>query len=123
MKLHLNKIESQIETVEELSEIFEYIDSTDNVEAWIVSTEESSICMLKNVNDVFLMYLRYPGDVGFVSGSQSVESEMTEFLMANGQADEYPLSWCIDKEMAYKALAYFFVNSGDQSPHIAWHVA
>lgn len=123
MKLLLNKIENQIETLDELSEWFESIDSTENVEAWIVSTEETSLCMLKNVKDVFLMYLRYPGDVGFVSGSQDVESEMTEFLLANGQTDEYPLSWCIDKEMAYKAMVYFFVNAGDQSPHIAWHAA
>jgi hypothetical protein len=66
------------------------------------------------------MYLRFPTDSGFVSDSQSNNSNLVDFIMANGQVDEYPLSWCIDKERAYKVLEYFYVNSGEQSPHIKW---
>jgi len=48
---------------------------------------------------------------------------MVKFTMANGQVDEYPLSWCIERENAYKAIVYFYVNSGGKSPHINWQVA
>lgn len=123
MKAHLNNKEYKLRTEEELSEYLEEVDSTDNVEAWITSQSGSSICLLKAQDRTFLMYLRYLGDVGFVSHSDSDVQESIEFLMANGQADEYPLSWCIEKEWAYKALAYFFVNTGEQSPHINWQVA
>jgi len=120
MKAHLNDKEIEIGSELEFSEYLDQIDSTENVEAWIMSSSESSLCLLKKQDYTFLMYLRFPTDSGFVSDSQSNNSNSVEFIMANGQVDEYPLSWCIDKEWAYKALAYFYVNSGEQSPHIKW---
>ena len=123
MKAHLNDKEIHINSEEELSDYLEKIDSTEHVEAWFFSPEQSSICLLKNGGNTFLMYLRYPEDIGFVSDSQCKESGCIEYTLANGQVDEYPLSWCIDKEWAYMALAYFYVNSGEQSPYINWQVA
>ncbi len=122
MKANLNNIEIEIVSEEDLSEFLDRIDSIDNVEAWITSTSSSSLCLLKSGVNILLMFLENPEDVGVVSASNSQEAEVIEFTMANGQVDEFPLSWCIENEWAYKALAYFFENSGEQSPHIQWQV-
>lgn len=123
MKVHLNNKESEISSELELSDFLDEIDSAENAEAWIMSPKNQSLCLLKSGNNTFLMYLRYPEDEGFVSDSKSEINDTDEFILGNGQADEYPLSWCIDKEWAYKAFAYFYVNEGEQSPHINWQVA
>lgn len=122
MKLQLNKAEYEIDTVDELSIVLDKIDLSEYVEAWIESTDGKSLCVLKNDEFILLMYLRFPGDVGFVSGAQENGSKMIEFHMANGQVDEFPHSWCICRESVYKSISYFFVNAGEQYPHIAWHV-
>jgi hypothetical protein len=123
MKVHLNNKENEIRSELELSDFLDKIDSNRNVEAWIMSPNSQSLCLLKSGNNTFLMYLRYPEDEGFVSDSKLEISDTEEFILGNGQVDEFPLSWCIDKEWAYKAFAYFYVNEGEQSPHINWQVS
>jgi len=43
------------------------------------------------------------------------------YVLSNDQVDEYPLSWCIDIEQCYKAMAYFFVNNGAMPSWVSWH--
>ncbi|ARU57248.1 hypothetical protein OLMES_3207 [Oleiphilus messinensis] len=122
MKVHFNNKEISIGSEQELSEYIELIDTTEKVETWFNADSGQSICLLKSGENTLLMYLRFPEDVGFVSGKTNDAKVLIEFTIGNGQVDEYPQSWCIDNEAAYKALAYFYVNSGQKSPHIDWQI-
>lgn len=77
--------------------------------------------MLRNGPCAWLMYLRYKGDSGFVSRGDVARIGKASYTLSNGQVDEYPLSWCIDLEQCYRAIAYFFVNEGRQPGWITWH--
>ena len=79
------------------------------------------MCMLRNGENTFLMYLRSQGDHGFTSvGSTEMEGRV-EYTLSNGQLDEYPISWCVPIEQCYKALAFFFINDGQRPEWVAWH--
>jgi len=71
--------------------------------------------MLRNGTNAWLMYLRHhEGDNGFTSQGETGRIGVASYELSNGQVDEYPLSWCIEIEQCYKALAYFFVNEGSK---------
>lgn len=79
------------------------------------------MCMLRNGGHAFLMYLRFPGDSGFVSVGDANDETLVRYTLSNGQIDEYPQSWCVPVEQCFKALAAFFVNDGQRPEWIAWH--
>jgi hypothetical protein len=89
-------------------------------ELWLSVFEGPSICMLRNGEHAFLMYLRFSGDSGFVSTNESTNEEPIEYRLSNGQVDRYPQSWCLPIEQCFKALAHFFANDGTRPEGVAW---
>ena len=122
MKATINKKLFEITSENELSQFLDEINLIKEVDSWLFNDSQESLCLMKSKEHIFLMYLRYPEDAGFVSMNSEKSTKVVEFCLSNGQVDEYPLSWCISSESAYKALAYFYVNSGEKSPHITWQI-
>jgi hypothetical protein len=120
MKATLNENSFEINTEQDLAAYLDALSSVEYAEAWLNHDMKESICLLKAESHMFLMYLRYPEDAGFVSKGHAQSKGNIEFRLSNGQADEYPLSWCIESEWAYKGLAYFYENNGEKSPYIEW---
>ena len=78
--------------------------------------------MLRNAEHAWLMYLRFDGDSGFVTKGDQTQHGACTYRLSNGQVDEYPLSWCVNLEQCYKAIAYFFVNNGARYDFVDWWV-
>jgi hypothetical protein len=90
-------------------------------ELWAsVSQDGPSLSMLRNGPCAWLMYLRFNGDAGFVSQGELTQTGKASYTLSNGQVDHYPLSWCIDLELCYGAVAYFFAYEGARFPWITW---
>ena len=109
------------ESIEAFSLELDVFDGELAFELWLRVPNGTSMSMLRNGPNAFLMYLRFPGDSGFTSRASPAKPGTASFRLSNGQEDEYPLSWCIDVEQCYKALAYFFVNNGDKPDWVQWH--
>jgi hypothetical protein len=92
-------------------------------ELWLSKGDGPSICMLRNKEHAFLMYLRFPGDAGFTSVGSSGSAEPVAYTLSNGQVDEYPISWCVPVAQCFEALAFFFSSAGQRTESIAWHAA
>ena len=120
MNAFINNQELHLGSIEDLGLFLERIDTFEQVEVWINLQNGPSICLLKSFNYTFLMYMEPQDQKSLVSHSKSHVQGNINFVLANGQIDTFPLVWCIDKEFAYKGLAYFFVNYGEKSPHINW---
>lgn len=118
-----NGAEEDIGSIEALGIALDRYDRTAKFELWLSARGPAgqSICMLRNGEHAFLMYLRFPGDSGFVSAGVSAAEDQVEYTLSNGQIDAHPSSWCIPVEQCYKALAYFFVNEGLRPEWVAWH--
>jgi hypothetical protein len=116
-----NGAAESVSSLEGFSQALDRFDAEADFELWLSVSDGPSMCMLRNGGSAFVMYLRFAGDSGFVSGGSCVTEGSIEYRLSNGQIDGYPLAWCIPLEQCYKALAYFFVNEGKRPEWIAWH--
>jgi hypothetical protein len=112
-----------IASIEEFGIALDRFNCSPKFELWLSVEGGPSICMLRNGEHAWLMYLRFEGDSGFVSQGELSTQGGASYELANGQVDEYPLAWCIDVKQCYKALAYFFANGGAQTDWVSWHAS
>ena len=120
MKIVFNDTAQSLGSIEELSLALDRFDLEPQFELWISAQDGPSMCMLRDGNHAWLMYLRFDGDSGFVSRGDQDSQGTCSYTLANGQVDEYPLAWCIDIEQCYKAITYFFVNDGAKPNFVPW---
>jgi hypothetical protein len=118
MKVTFNGADETVCSIGELA--LDRFNSATQFKLWISVQNGSSICMLRDADHAWLMYLSFSGDSGFVTRGDQNKRGNCNYQLANGQVDEYPLSWCIDLERCYKAIAYFFVNDGARYDFIEW---
>lgn len=120
IEIHFNGVDQRVESVEQLGLALDAFDRKDQFELWCFSPNGPSLCMLRNGSCAWLMYLRFSEDAGYHSIGAVDSDGMASYRLSNGQIDEYPVAWCIDVEQCYRAVAYFFVNSGAQPPWVTW---
>jgi hypothetical protein len=109
-----------IVSIEDFGSALDRFDQIAQFELWLSVPGGASIAMLRNGPHAFLMYLRFSGDAGFASRGEAEKSGETSYTLSNGQVDSYPLSWSIELDSCYQALAYFFVNDGAKPDWIKW---
>jgi hypothetical protein len=107
-------------SIEELDAALVRSEQHPRFELWVSVSNGPRMSMLRSGIHAWLMYLRFEGDAGFVSQGDLTTTGETSYTLSNGQVDVYPLSWCIDLERCYQAIAYFFVNEGAKPEWITW---
>ena len=120
IELRLNNRQLDVTTVEQLGAALDVADGEEVFELWASVPEGPKMSMLRNGSNAWLMYLREPGDSGFRSSGDATRDGDASYRLSNGQLDEFPLSWCVDVEQCYKAIAYFCVNEGARPKWVAW---
>lgn len=88
-----------------------------------ISPDGQLMCALVNGDSGWLMYLREEGDAGFSSRNPNYSGPAgatIEFILSNGQRDEYPTSWALPVADVERALAYFREHNRPP-PFIAWN--
>jgi hypothetical protein len=82
-----------------------------------------ALCALINGDRGWLMYLNEPGDTGYSSrdpGYDGPDDAVIDYVLSNGQRDEYPASWALPVEIVERALAHFR-ETGERAPFVEWH--
>jgi hypothetical protein len=120
-KISFNGNSKQCETTEALGVLLDEFNHEATFELWIEIAGGPFMGMLRNGENAFLMYLRFAGDAGVPSRAAVPRPGTATFRLSNGQIDEYPLSWCLEVDQCYQAIAYFFVNEGTKPDWIHWH--
>lgn len=100
--LSLNDQSIQIDSIESLGASLDEIEEIKVFELWASFAGGASLCMLRNEENSWLMYLHHEGDSGFTSMGDSLRQGSSSYTLSNGQVDEYPLSWCIEREQCLK---------------------
>jgi hypothetical protein len=116
----LNGNDQEVSSLEDLYIALDRFGEETQLELWLKVPEGPSLCMLRNGPHAWLMYLQHDDDGGLRSQGEAGRLGVASFKLGNGQVDEYPLSWCIELEKCYQAVAYFFVNAGVRPPRVAW---
>lgn len=92
-------------------------------EVWVETDDGQAMCALINEDCGWLLYLPKSGDAGFSSRNLAYDGppEATmEFLLNNGQMDEYPLAWTLPIQEVQRALDHFKRERKPPS-FITWH--
>jgi hypothetical protein len=82
-----------------------------------------SLTVLVNGTNAWLMCLRYDGDAGFSSRNPDYAGEVnatTEYLLSNGQMDEYPTSWAYPTPRVLDVVAAF-ARHEHMPAWVEWH--
>ena len=120
MEISLNDMPCRVDTAEELTRFLDRLAQASPCEVWLTAENESSLSMLKQDGFAWLMYMRYPGDSGFVSIGNKAAAGKAWFTLSNGQMDEYPVAWCVELAQALKAISHFLGNHGARADWIKW---
>jgi hypothetical protein len=123
MNVTFNGTDYSYASMEELGIALDRFDSEPQFELWVSTQSGRSIAMLRNGDHAWLMYLRFQGDSGAVTSGEQSKLGSCEYRLSNGDVNEIPLSWCIELEQCYRAIAYFFVNDGARYDYVTWQEA
>jgi hypothetical protein len=88
-----------------------------------VASDGQSLSALINGDLGWLMYQRGPDDPGFSSRNPNyagVADATIEYVLGNGQRDEYPAAWAFSTSEVLRALEYFRVHR-QPPPFASWH--
>ncbi len=122
--LTVNDQEYPIAGLDRLRERFDSIREREFAEVWLNKADGKALALLKNQDRAWLLFLRHQeGDSGFSSRNPDYtgpEDATLEFLLSNGQMDEYPAAWCLPLEETLRALEHFYLH-GEKAPWIHWH--
>ena len=91
-------------------------------EIWLSQGTAKALSLLVNRDLAWIMYLVNIDEQCWhsVESRSSGASDATlEFVLANGQRDEYPASWAVPTEQALSALECFFLRQ-ERSPALSW---
>lgn len=119
MKMQFNSGTVTITSLEQLGAALDEYDLISEFELWMSAEPFPSMGMFRNGKHAWLMHMTSEGDSAHSVGTH-VGDGVCNFRLANGQVDEYPLSWCIEVEQCYKAISYFYVNQGTAPAWINW---
>jgi hypothetical protein len=91
-------------------------------EIWVNHDQFPALSALLHDDAGWLMYLRYEGDAGFSSRNVNYSGEpdaKIEYLLSNGQLDEYPAAWAYSRREVFLALEFFALH-GRVPEDIRW---
>ncbi|WP_243614053.1 Imm1 family immunity protein [Shimia aestuarii] len=123
MHVTINGEQHSLAGVEEAERLLASHGHTDDLEIWVSEGNGSSLCALLNRQYGWLMFLRFEGDAGFSSRNplrEQSEGPKEAFVLSNGQVDNFPSSWTMDRKMVFDALLEF-VASGQRPSKVDWH--
>lgn len=128
-----NNNEKIIKATVELENILKEIKPLEQVDFWLIQrtgkmkgverviykllglateTRGDSVYMLKNKEDILLVFLDEDDNEFVASNSKNDDSQdsFIDFYLSNGEKTRHLKNECIDMDTSYKAILYFFKN-------------
>jgi len=120
IEVSYNGTTQSIGSVEELGLALDRFGLEAQFHLLLLAEDGSSLGMLRNSPNAWLMYLRSGDDRGLVSRGDPSDRGTIPYRIDNGQIDEYPRSWCIEVEQCYKSGCVFLCQYGAEPGFIPW---
>ncbi len=122
IKISINDKEFEVKSESELIEYFDDSLKFKFVEIWISGHGEATLATLINSEKkkAFLMFQDLENEEYFNSVELKGNNNLTmDFLLCNGQMDEYPVNWVVDIEKAKESVLEYYA-SGKMWNGIEW---
>lgn len=109
-----------VTTLAELKTAVAQFHETLFVEYTLRGHDETAILLVRNSTQSLAIYLKYNGDLGFTTyNPKGTSLEMKEFILTNGQKDEYPTSFLVDNKDGLEILK-FYLLTGEMYQGVEW---
>ena len=108
-----NNKEIEINSESELSSLMKSGMENEFSEICFYEKDKTSLTVLTNKIEkkAFLMFQDLEEEISYVPIISKNPSELyVDFLLSNGQMDEYPKNWLVDFELAKKSIIEYFIN-------------
>ena len=92
-------------------------------ETWINHADGASMCALTNGTVGWMMFLEPGDEIGYRSHNPlhaGSDDEMIQYVLENGQMDEYPALWAIPLDDVRRAMGDF-ADTGMKPDWVEWH--
>jgi hypothetical protein len=122
IELTINGKTWKVGTVEQLRQRLKAVRATQFSEVWLRRADATSLAILVNRRSAWLTYFRDDGGQSFSSRNADYagpDDATMEFLLSNGQMDEYPVAYTIPTSEALRAAEHYF-RTGERSPRVTW---
>jgi hypothetical protein len=120
LSLVANGKEFFVTTLVELKTVVAQFHETAFVEYTLSGHDETTIILLRNSTHSFAIYFRFNGDAGCTTHNpKGTTIEMKDFILTNGQRDEYPTALLVDNKDGLEILQ-FYLLTGEMYPGIEW---
>jgi|GEM_PF-1465576 len=120
LSLVANGKEFLVTTLAELKTVVAQFHETAFVEYSFSGHDETTIILLRNSTHSFAIYLRFNGDAGCTTHNpKGTTIEMKDFILTNGQRDEYPTALLVDNKDGLEILQ-FYLLTGKMYQGVEW---
>ncbi len=120
VSLTINGVTHSLTTLQELKQIVDRHEGKPDVQYILRRQDSSLLAILMNASHSLGIYMRYAGDSGYSTcNPKSNPDSRQDFLLSNGQLDEYGEDMLTDIDTGYDMMRYF-VLTGRMHPAVAW---
>lgn len=120
LSLTANGKEFSVTTLAELQIVIKQNQEKSFVDYSFSGHGETTVLLLRNSTHSFAIYLKYDGDAGFTTHDpKGTSTEMKDFMLTNGQKDEYPTALLVDNKDGLEILK-FYLLTGEMYPGVDW---
>jgi hypothetical protein len=116
MRLSVNGQEATVSAAADLRPYWQAVRGRQFSEVWLNADDQgSALAMLVNGEHAWLMYIRNGDDPGLTSRNPEYVGSpdaLLEFVLANGQLDEYPMAWTFPLEEAIGGMRVLCGDAG-----------
>jgi len=111
LSLVANGKEFFVTTLAELKIAVAQFHETVFVEYTLRGHDGTTILLLRNSTHSLAIYFKYNGDASFTTyNPKGTSVEMKDFILTNGQKDEYPTSFLVDNKDGLEILKFYLCN-------------
>jgi hypothetical protein len=119
IKLIINDKDKDLKTLTEVDNAILSIANLKSAEIWLEGYNEKKLCILLNETRAFFMYLDEEESSYMVYDESESEDDYEDFLLSNGQLDEYPKAMTVDRNNINDAIKHYY-NTGQRFKDMNW---
>ena len=122
MELSINGEIIEILNFQDFTEYFNTVENEKYLEIDLFEENNMGIFVLLNEEYALVLFFRYEGDSGLsaINNKYANSDKLESFKLSNGQMDEYPLNYLIDRKEIFSIIECF-INEKKMSDSVEWH--
>ena len=119
MRITINDATRDIDSIADRNAFLSELKGLSSAEIWLEGPEGSKLCILINASRCFVMHMENEDEYYVTFDKNEEKDQYEDFVLANGQLDEYPKNMTVKKENLNSVVTHFF-ESQSRAESLSW---